>query len=76
MAPVHIYYPFNYAPISNEIERCRPANFMIYPKAAGEQICDQAELCSRKKWRGVWTAIAQVLQIRGVFVYFTGIKNR
>jgi hypothetical protein len=75
MAPVHIFYPFNYAPISNEIESCRPAYFMIYPKVAGEQVSDQAESCNRKKWRGVWRATAQALQIRGVFMDFSAIKN-
>lgn len=47
MAPVHIFYPFNYAPISNETERCRPSYFMIYPKVAGEQVIDQAEWSSK-----------------------------
>jgi hypothetical protein len=49
---------------------------MIYPKAAGEQISDQAESCSRKKWRGMWRATAQAPQIRGVFVDLNGFKNR
>ena len=43
MALLHISYPFNYAPVSKETERCRPAYFMIYPKVAGEQVFDQAE---------------------------------
>jgi len=47
MAPVHIFYPFNYAPISTETERCRPVYFVIYPKVAGQQVFDQAESCSK-----------------------------
>jgi len=47
MAPVHIFYPFNYAPISNETERCGPAYFMIYPKVTGEQVIYQAERSSK-----------------------------